>query len=40
LLRDHAQQVIWLHRGKVLQGTADELLTPERITEILEMGVG
>src|SRR5208283_1702223 len=35
LLRDHAQQVIWLQRGKVLQGTADELLTPERITEIL-----
>ncbi len=40
LLRDHAQQVIWLQRGKVLQGTADELLTPERITEILEMGIG
>ena len=40
LLRDHAQQVIWLQRGKVLQGTADELLTPARITEILEMGVG
>ncbi len=40
LLRDHAQQVIWLHQGRVVQGTADELLTPERITEILEMGVG
>jgi ABC-type Mn2+/Zn2+ transport system ATPase subunit len=40
LLRDHAQQVIWLQRGKVLQGTASELLTPARITEILEMGVG
>jgi ABC-type Mn2+/Zn2+ transport system ATPase subunit len=40
LLRDHAQQVIWLQRGKVLQGTAEELLTPARITEILEMGVG
>ena len=40
LLRDHAQQVIWLQRGKVLQGTAEELLTPERITEILEMGIG
>ena len=40
LLRDHAQQVIWLQRGNVLQGTASELLTPERITEILEMGVG
>ena len=40
LLRGHAQQVIWLQRGKVLQGTAEELLTPARITEILEMGVG
>jgi len=40
LVRDHAQKVIWLQRGKVLQGTAEELLTPERITEILEMGVG
>jgi ABC-type Mn2+/Zn2+ transport system ATPase subunit len=37
LVRDHAQKVIWLHHGKVLQGTADELLTPERIFE-MEMG--
>jgi ABC-type Mn2+/Zn2+ transport system ATPase subunit len=37
LVRDHAQKVIWLHHGKALQGTADELLTPERI---LEMGIG
>jgi len=40
LLRDHAQQVIWLQRGTVVQGTASELLTPERITEILETGIG
>lgn len=39
LLRDHAQQVIWLHQGRVIQGTAGELLTPERITEVFEMGV-
>ena len=37
LVRDHARQVIWLHQGKVLQGTAAELLIPERI---LEMGIG
>ena len=37
LVRDHAQKVIWLHRGKVIQGSADELLTPERILE-MEMG--
>jgi ABC-type Mn2+/Zn2+ transport system ATPase subunit len=34
LVRDHARKVIWLHRGKVLQGSADELLTPERIFEM------
>ena len=34
LVRDHAQKVIWLHRGKVVQGSADELLTPERIFEM------
>jgi len=38
LVRDHAEQVIWLHGGKALQGTAGELLTPARIAEILEMG--
>jgi hypothetical protein len=36
-VREHAEQVIWLHRGKVHQGTAAELLTPERIFE-MEMG--
>jgi manganese/zinc/iron transport system ATP- binding protein len=40
LVRDHAQEVIWLHQGKVLQGTVEELLTPERIAQIFEMGVG
>src|SRR5271157_3353966 len=38
LVRQHAQQVIWLHEGKVLYGTADELLTPRRMAEIFEMG--
>jgi ABC-type Mn2+/Zn2+ transport system ATPase subunit len=38
-VRHHARQVIWLLQGKVLHGTADALLTPERITEILENGI-
>lgn len=33
----YAEQIIWLHQGKVLQGTAKELLTPKRMAEILEM---
>ncbi|HET6461258.1 MAG TPA: metal ABC transporter ATP-binding protein [Syntrophales bacterium] len=33
----YAEQIIWLHQGRVLQGTAKELLTPKRMAEILEM---
>jgi ABC-type Mn2+/Zn2+ transport system ATPase subunit len=40
LVRDHAEQVIWLHHGKVISGTAEELLTPQRMAEIFELGVG
>jgi len=40
LVRDHAEQVIWLHHGKVISGTAEELLTPKRMAEIFEIGVG
>jgi ABC-type Mn2+/Zn2+ transport system ATPase subunit len=40
LVRKHAQQVIWLHDGKVLCGPAAELLSPERMAEILEMEIG
>jgi ABC-type Mn2+/Zn2+ transport system ATPase subunit len=40
LVRDHAEQVIWLHHGKVVSGTAEELLTPKRMAEIFEIGVG
>jgi ABC-type Mn2+/Zn2+ transport system ATPase subunit len=40
LVRKHAQQVIWLHQGKILNGTAAELLTRERMAEIFEMEVG
>jgi len=39
LVRKHAQQVIWLHEGKVLHGTVTELLTPERMAEIFELEI-
>ncbi len=39
-VRQHAEQVIWLHEGKVLHGTAHELLTAERMAEIFEMEIG
>jgi ABC-type Mn2+/Zn2+ transport system ATPase subunit len=35
----HAEQVIWLHEGKVFYGTARELLTLERIKEMFEGGI-
>jgi ABC-type Mn2+/Zn2+ transport system ATPase subunit len=37
LVRKHAEQVIWLHDGKILHGTVVELLTPERMAEIFEI---
>jgi ABC-type Mn2+/Zn2+ transport system ATPase subunit len=40
LVRKHAQQVVWLHQGRVLLGTAAELLSRERVADILEMEVG
>jgi len=36
LVRKHAQQVIWLHEGKVLYGTTAQLLSPEHLQEIFE----
>jgi ABC-type Mn2+/Zn2+ transport system ATPase subunit len=39
LVRQHAQQVIWLHQGQVLCGTVSELLTPERMAEIFELEI-
>ena len=40
LVRKHAQQVIWLHDGTILTGTAVELLSPQRVAEILQVEVG
>ncbi|MDB6057289.1 MAG: mntB [Verrucomicrobiales bacterium] len=39
LVRKHTEQVVWLHEGKLLQGTASELLNPKRMAEILEMEI-
>jgi ABC-type methionine transport system ATPase subunit len=39
LVRKHAQQVIWLHGGKVLCDSVTELLSPEHVAEILEMEI-
>jgi ABC-type Mn2+/Zn2+ transport system ATPase subunit len=39
LVRKHAQQVIWLHQGKVLHGAVTELLSRERMAEIFEMEI-
>jgi ABC-type Mn2+/Zn2+ transport system ATPase subunit len=39
LVRQHAQQIIWLHDGKVLHGTVAELFTPGRLAEIFETGL-
>jgi len=36
LVRQHAQQVVWLHEGKVVSGTVADVLAPQRMAEILE----
>jgi len=40
LVRQHAQQVIWLHEGKMSHGAAEDLLTPDRMAQILATGIG
>lgn len=39
LVRWHAQQIIWLHQGRVLHGSTEELLTRERMAEVFEMEI-
>jgi len=36
-LRRHAQDAIWVHEGRVLQGRAEELLRHERVEELLHL---
>ena len=33
--RQYVQQVIWLHQGQILRGSVAELLSGEKIAEIL-----
>lgn len=37
VMRAYAQEVMWLHEGKVLQGPVADLLTPKRIEQILDL---
>jgi len=37
LVRSYVQWVIWLHAGRVLQGEVSQMLSPEKIEEILEL---
>ena len=37
MVRSYVQHVIWLHQGHILQGPVNELLTPEKIEEILDL---
>jgi ABC-type Mn2+/Zn2+ transport system ATPase subunit len=36
-VRQYAEEVIWLHEGKVLHGPVSELLTSEKIEELLSL---
>jgi manganese/zinc/iron transport system ATP- binding protein len=36
-VREYAKEVVWLHEGKVLHGTVNELLTPEKVQELLSL---
>jgi ABC-type Mn2+/Zn2+ transport system ATPase subunit len=38
-VRHYAEQVIWLHGGKMSLGTTHELLTPEKMAEMIETGM-
>lgn len=35
-VRACVKRVVWLHKGQVLQGTAEELLNPKRVEELME----
>lgn len=40
IVREHAQQVVWLHQGKVMHGPVADMLLPSRLASIFEMEVG
>lgn len=37
LVKSYAQEVMWLHLGRVLHGPVNELLSPQKIEEILDL---
>ena len=37
MVRSYVQNVIWLHQGRVLHGSVGQLLTAEKIEEVLEI---
>ncbi len=37
IVRTYVQEVMWLHQGKVLHGSVNELLSPQKIEEILDL---
>ena len=39
-VRKYVPDVIWLHHGSIIQGTAKELLTSEKLSELLELSIG
>ena len=36
-VREHAKGVIWLHESRVLHGAVNELLTLDKIQELLDL---
>jgi ABC-type Mn2+/Zn2+ transport system ATPase subunit len=36
-MRKYIQHVLWLHEGKLTQGNADELLTRDKLEEMLKL---
>ena len=37
VVRKYVDQVIWLHEGKVIQGGVKELLSREKVEQILDL---
>ena len=40
LVREHSERVIWIRRGKVESGPTEELLAPQRMADVFEIGDG
>ena len=39
MVRSYVHHVLWLHQGRILEGDVSQLLTPEKIEEILELQI-